>query len=194
MAKEFKINSDLQTYLSKIDILRTLVRYQTCLKNLNESVAEHSFYVAAIVLKLSEYYDFDLTTALITAIIHDIPEASISDVPFNIKQRNPELCKALEDVEAKVTTTQLSEEAAELIKHFNECDTPEGLACRLADILSVVLYSADEIKTGNKIFNYIAIKTLKRCSDVLQQLEKYIKKPYTKEQIADKINQIMNIY
>ena len=188
------ISADFKTYIDQIDILRLLIRYQNCLKNVKESVAEHSFYVAAIVLKLHQYYEFNLETALTTAIIHDIPEAFMSDVPYTIKQKHEKLSKALDEVEADVTKSFLSEKANELLNHFNKCDTPEGLVCRLADIISVILYSADEIKTGNKIFNYIAIKTLKRCNDTMQMLESYIKEPYTKEQISEKINQIINIY
>ena len=188
------INADFKNYTSQIDILRLLVRYQNCLKNLKESVAEHSFYVAAIVLKLHQYYEFNLEQAIVTAIIHDIPEAFMSDVPYTIKQKHENLSKVLDEVEEDVTKSFLSEQANELLKHFNNCDTPEGLVCRLADIISVVMYSADEIKTGNKIFNYIAIKTLKRCNDTMIMLEKYVRKPYTKEQISEKINQIINIY
>lgn len=190
---DFHINVDIQPYIANIDRLRTLVRYQTSLRNIGESVAEHSFYVAALVLKLHDYYDFNLEKALITALIHDIPEGSMSDVPFPIKEKHPELSKVLEDIEEDIMISKLSNEANELLKHFNAFDTPEGLVCRLADILSVVIYASDEIKTGNRFFNYIAFKAQKRCDDTLKMLEKYIKLPYTKTLIEDKIHQIMNI-
>ena len=114
-------------------------------------------------MKLREYYDFNLEVALKTALIHDIPEARISDIPHNIKIANPEVAAALEKAEEKFTIDMLSEEANTLLKSFNHGDTVEGKICQLADVLSVVLYANDEIKCGNRIFNYIAIKAIARC-------------------------------
>lgn len=80
-------------------------------------------------MKLREYYDFNLEVALKTALIHDIPEARISDIPHNIKLANPEVAAALEKAEEKVTIDMLSEEANALLKSFNHGDTVEGKIC-----------------------------------------------------------------
>ena len=182
------IRNDIATFSKDIDVLRSLIRYQNCNRLVNESVAEHSFYVAVFVLKLREYYDFNLEVALKTALIHDIPEARISDIPHNIKLANPEVAAALEKAEEKVTIDMLSEEANTLLKSFNHGDTVEGKICQLADVLSVVLYANDEIKCGNRIFNYIAIKAIARCKDIVASLEAHLNKSYTQEQIMNKIN------
>ena len=188
------IRNDIATFSKDIDVLRSLIRYQNCNRLVNESVAEHSFYVAVFVLKLREYYDFNLEVALKTALIHDIPEARISDIPHNIKLANPEVAAALEKAEEKVTVDMLSEEANVLLKSFNHGDTVEGKICQLADVLSVVLYANDEIKCGNRIFNYIAIKAIARCKEIVASLEAHLNNSYTQEQIMNKINQIVNIY
>ena len=188
------IRNDIATFSKDVDVLRSLIRYQNCNRLVNESVAEHSFYVAVFVLKLREYYDFNLEVALKTALIHDIPEARISDIPHNIKIANPEVAAALEKAEEKVTVDMLSEEANTLLKSFNHGDTVEGKICQLADVLSVVLYANDEIKCGNRIFNYIAIKAIARCKEIVASLEAHLNKSYTQEQIMNKINQIVNIY
>ena len=182
------IRNDIATFSKDIDVLRSLIRYQNCNRLVNESVAEHSFYVAVFVLKLREYYDFNLEVALKTALIHDIPEARISDIPHNIKLANPEVAAALEKAEEKVTVDMLSEEANVLLKSFNHGDTVEGKICQLADVLSVVLYANDEIKCGNRIFNYIAIKAIARCKEIVAGLEAHLNKSYTQEQIMNKIN------
>ena len=194
--EEYKkfIKNDIATFAKDIDILRSLVRYQNCHRNVNETVAEHSFYVAILVLKLREYYNFNLEIALKTALVHDVPEVRISDIPHNIKLANPKLSDALEEAEAKVTAEMLSDEAVALLLAFNHGDTPEGLACQLADILDVVLYANQEIQSGNKVFNYIAIKAIERCKEVVKNLEPYINPAYTSTQIMNKINQIINIY
>ena len=50
--EEYKkfIKNDIATFVKDIDILRSLVRYQNCHRNVNETVAEHSFYVAIFVV------------------------------------------------------------------------------------------------------------------------------------------------
>lgn len=188
------IKNDIATYAKDISILRHLVRYQNCHRNINETVAEHSYYVAALVLKLKEYYNFNLEVALKTALVHDQMEAKISDVPHNIKLANPKLSEALEEAEKNVTRQMLSEEAVALLEDFNHGLTPEGLACQLGDVLSVVMYSNAELTSGNQTFNYIAIKAIERCKEIVKQLEPYINKNYTSDQIMNKINQIINIY
>ena len=194
--EEYKkfIKNDIATFAKDIDILRSLVRYQNCHRNVNETVAEHSFYVAILVLKLREYYNFNLELALKTALVHDVMESKISDVPHNIKLQNPKLADALEEAETNVTKEMLSDEALALIRQFNHGETPEGLACQLGDILSVVMYANAELTSGNKVFNYIAIKAIERCKEIVKQLEPYINKNYTSDQIMNKINQIINIY
>ncbi len=194
--EEYKkfIKNDIATFAKDIDILRSLVRYQNCHRNVNETVAEHSFYVAILVLKLREYYNFNLELALKTALVHDVMESKISDVPHNIKLQNPKLADALEEAETNVTKEMLSDEALTLIRQFNHGETPEGLACQLGDILSVVMYANAELTSGNKVFNYIAIKAIERCKEVVKKLEPYINPTYTSSQIMNKINQIINIY
>ena len=188
------IRNDIATFSRDIDVLRSLIRYQNCNRLVNESVAEHSFYVAAFVMKLREYYDFKLEKALKMALIHDIPESKISDVPHNIKASNPQLSIALEEAENKVLNAMFYPEGVTLVADFNGIVSPEGKVCALADVLSVVLYANDEIKCGNRVFNYIAIKAIARCKELVDKLDEYRNKTYTKEQIMNKINQIVNIY
>ena len=188
------IRNDIATFSRDIDVLRSLIRYQNCNRLVNESVAEHSFYVASFVMKLREYYDFNLERALKMALIHDIPESRISDVPHNIKTANPKLSAALEEAENKVLNDMFYPEGVTLVADFNRTVSPEGKVCALADVLSVVLYANDEIKCGNKVFNYIAIKAIARCKEIVKSLEPQLNKTYTQEQIMNKIDQIVNIY
>ena len=182
------IRNDIATFSRDIDVLRSLIRYQNCNRLVNESVAEHSFYVASFVMKLREYYDFNLERALKMALIHDIPESRISDVPHNIKTANPKLSAALEDAENKVLNDMFYPEGVTLVADFNGTVSPEGKVCALADVLSVVLYANDEIKCGNKVFNYIAIKAIARCKEIVKSLEPQLNKTYTQEQIMNKID------
>ena len=188
------IRNDIATFSKDVDTLRYLVRYQNVPRVNEESVLEHIGATSLLCLKLREYYTFDLEKALKTSLVHDISESRLSDIPHNIKIANPDLLNAFEKAEDKVNREILSDEAAEYIHNFNNGSTPEGLAVQLADILSVVLYARAELAVHNDVFNYIAIKAIERCKQVVQQLEPYINPTYTSSQIMNKINQIINIY
>lgn len=142
-------------------------------------------------MKLKDYYEFDLEQALKTALIHDMPEAFISDVPHSIKVRNKDLADALEKIEHTVLVEHLSEEAAELVDSMNSGSTAEGLVCQLADILSVVLYAHDEIEVGNTKFKLIASKALIRVNQVMDKLKDFLKCGISHEEVAAKINMIV---
>ena len=96
------INSNLTNYLYNVNNLRNLTRYQAAPRVSSESVAEHSFFVAAYVLKLYDYYDFNLEKALRMALLHDFNEVFVSDVPFPIKSKYKALNKELERAESKL--------------------------------------------------------------------------------------------
>lgn len=166
------IHEDLTSFIKSIDKLRNIIRYQTAPRNKSESVAEHSFFVASYILKLYEYYEFDLQKALILALLHDYSEVYISDVPHPIKAQNPELNKALEEAEEKVNRQKLSDSVADWIQEFNNKSSPEGKICALADILSVVTYSKYETDLGNKDYMAQVYESVKKryinCIDMLK--------------------------
>ena len=184
------IKHNIVSFAKDIDVLRSLIRYQTLNRLINESVAEHTFYVAIFVLKLKEYYNFNLEIALKMELIHDIPEAYISDIPHNIKKKNPALRKIVEQLEEEVIKDRLSEDAMDLLNQFNNGSTPEGLICQLADIISVILYVQDELNLGNLNFKQIVKPSLERINEVLIKLMPYINENYTNEQILNKISSI----
>ena len=150
---EKRINLSLPEYITNIDKLRTLVRYQTAPRVSAETVAEHSFFVAAYVLKLHDYYEFDLEKALKMAILHDFSEGYISDVPHPIKKAYPGIATALQQIEYNVNKDNINNEFADWLEEFNDMSSPEGIIVALADILSVVSYAKYEIGLGNS--NYM---------------------------------------
>lgn len=182
------IKQNLKDYLLDIDNLRSIVRFQTAPRNARETVAEHSFYVAAIVLKLHDYINFDLQSALTTALLHDYSEVYISDVPHSIKAANKTLADALEIAEAKINKEKLSDEIATRIEEFNNTTTAEGSVVALADILSVLMYSRYEVKLGNiEYMKEVYHKTFRRVNAVLNKMTKYLRSGVT---VIDLINLI----
>ena len=147
------INIDLNEYMTNVDGLRNLVRYQSAPRVSSETVAEHSYYVAAYVLKLHNYYEFDLKKALTMAILHDYAETFISDVPHPIKKQFPLIEQELNRAEHNIISEHISNEFADWIDGFNNTNTPEGCIVAFADILSVISYAKYEIRLGNS--NYM---------------------------------------
>ncbi len=48
----------IKNFLSDIYALKSLIRYSNTFRILNESIAEHSYFVSLIVLELHNHYDF----------------------------------------------------------------------------------------------------------------------------------------
>lgn len=169
------INIDLNEYMTNVDGLRNLVRYQSAPRVSSETVAEHSYYVAAYVLKLHNYYEFDLKKALTMAILHDYAETFISDVPHPIKKQFPLIEQELNKAEHKIISEHISSEFACWIDGFNNTDTPEGCIVAFADILSVIAYAKYEIGLGNSKYMKDVLDRAKiRVYRVIDMCEKFL--------------------
>lgn len=183
------INLNLTNYLLDVDNLRHITRFQTAPRNASETVAEHSFYVTAIVLKLHDYFNFNLEKALRTALLHDYSEVYISDVPQPIKAANKDLANALEEAETRINKEKLSDDIASDIADFNNLATAEGCIVNLADVISVLMYSRLEVKLGNKEYMLAVYhKSFKRVNAILNVASVYLKPGYTTLDIINLID------
>lgn len=183
-----KINQTFEEFFKSVDGLRSLVRYQTAPRIHSESVAEHSFFVAAYICKLRDYFKFDFEKAISIALMHDYTEVFISDVPHPIKAQHPELSEYLEKAEYKINCEKLSEEYAKGLEEFNHCTTPEGLVIALSDVLSVVSYSRYEVNLGNKDYMLdVYDGVIDRYLPILHQLKAFEKFEGASDQLKDEI-------
>ena len=76
--------------LQDIYKLKNIIRYNTRLRLKNESVAEHSFYVALLSLMICDDYNIseDISyKAVIKALLHDMPEIETNDITHDTKER-----------------------------------------------------------------------------------------------------------
>lgn len=186
------IKASLSEYLLSVDNLRNLKRYQTAPRISTESVAEHSFFVTAYILKLNDYFDFNLEKALKMAILHDFAESYISDVPHPIKQKFPIIREQLDHAEYEVNSEFIGKEFANSIVEFNECSSIEGIIVALSDILSVISYSKYEIELGNSHYmKDVYDKATDRLRKVLYKAIPYLKNDINIDNILDEINNFM---
>lgn len=183
------ININLSDYMINIDKLRNLVRYQNAPRVSEETVAEHSFFVSAYVLKLHNYYNFDLKKALSIAILHDYAEVFISDIPHPIKKQFPVIEDCLKEAENKIIKEHISDDFSNWLSEFNNINTAEGCIVSLADILSVISYSKYEIELGNsKYMKDVLEKAIKRAEYMFSVCEKYLYDGITTNSVLENIN------
>ena len=160
-------------FLEDIYRLRYIKRYSNIPTIHDESVAEHGFFVAAIVMDLHDSYEFNLGTALAMAIAHDMPEIELNDCPHIIKNKYPEIKEAYKICESKVartmpTSIQLS------INQYNKGISREAKFVHLADIMQCIQYAEGEVKLGNAGYMARVInRSMERKHKLLKEIEKY---------------------
>ena len=165
----------LKHYLADVYRLKNVIRYNTRNIIKEESVAEHSFYVALFVLKICEDYDVDEQTrnkAVIKALLHDMPEIELNDITHNVKEKlnlRPFL-KKYEDEYFDANYRQY----ASLMK--NAAETTDAIVL-LADTMSVYQYALNEILLGNRSddINEILNESQKRLNDAMNNLDNIMK-------------------
>lgn len=128
--------------------LAYLIRYSNVPRVKDESVAEHSFFVAIEVLKLYETYEFNLHKAISMAICHDFAESEIDDIKYDVKARFPALKQAVKEAEKEVVETY-PDYIKELMIEYNDCNSIEAWIVHLADAVQCRTYANNEIALGN---------------------------------------------
>lgn len=165
-------------YLGETQILGLgeIVRYNNRPKIKTENVAEHTFYVASTVLKLCTIFNLNESIknkALEFAIVHDIPEILIGDVPYDTKVNNPLLREEIEKAEIKSLSDHMPEYLDSYSKFIEEekIETTAYLVTKLADTISVLQYSNRELDLGNNTEQMRNIN-----SDSKERIQKLINK------------------
>jgi len=158
-------------FLKDIYIMSHINRWSTIFTIRKESVAEHSFHVAAIVMNLRDDYDFNLGTALAMAICHDMPEIELNDVPRVIKKKYPTIDQAFQVCEEEVIE-MLPYWCRASCKAYARNDSIEASIVHLADAMQCMQYAEVEINLGNhNYFDQVFVISNER----IQELKNYLK-------------------
>lgn len=168
-------HSDIDDFYYKIGNLSHIMRYNDVYCINRESVAEHSFFVASIVMKLHESYHFNLGVALAMAITHDWPEAVIGDITVKVKKAFPGIADAVSEAEREVMSRHFSFSEA-YWDSFEDNLSIEARIAHYADVLQCLYYSDKEIKLGNKGYMHtVHTSTLQRLEVMEYALHEYKK-------------------
>jgi 5'-deoxynucleotidase YfbR-like HD superfamily hydrolase len=162
----------LSDFVDKIYTLKALTRYNNKFKIINESVAEHTFFVAVLVLKMHDDYKFNLERALKMALVHDIPELHLSDVTHDVKRNFPNLAKEVTKAEYTIMKKKYPKWYSEF-KEFEDQNSVEAIIVKMADNLSCVQYATAEMELGNKGYMKDVAKS---AATRVMQCEKKLKK------------------
>lgn len=163
----------------RMQIMSNMIRFNNAIHIHDENVAEHSFYVATYSMMICDELKIDGYVKLVCiqkALVHDIHEIEISDIPHNVKKNIEGLEKYCDEYEEefnkkyfpniyRLMNTQMTEDERSMI----------NLIVLLADILSVKQYCSQELLFGNtKRFKEIERGADSRINACLLKLEKYI--------------------
>ena len=160
-------------YLMEIYRLKTLVRYNPRLRLTNESVAEHSFFTALFVLEICDKLSIkgELKAKCIEyALLHDIPEIILSDVPYDVKNLSETLRMLLQTFENSFMETNYPDYA------LHSKDLEIFSVVKLADLYSVRQYCMVEAALGNKTLDFADA-----VNERTDRLEKELIKRFTAE-------------
>ena len=117
----------------------SVVRYHTHPTQRSQTVAEHSFGVANLVMYLTEgAASRDL---ILAAMWHDVSEEATGDVPAPVKWNSPDLKRLLDEIE---------DQHRERHGLDTELTTHERVILKYADMSELVLWSLEEYMLGNR--------------------------------------------
>jgi 5'-deoxynucleotidase YfbR-like HD superfamily hydrolase len=161
-------------FYMQMNNLAHIKRYSVIPRIHEESIAEHSFFVASIVIKLADEYEFNVGKAVSLAIIHDWSESYTDDITVLTKRAYPEIGKAVEKVELKIAKKEFSPMVLELWKEYKTMASPEALIVKYADILQVIQYAQAEVNMGNKAYMQSVVNDATyRCFKLEERLNEY---------------------
>jgi 5'-deoxynucleotidase YfbR-like HD superfamily hydrolase len=146
------MSTSVYDFYMQMNNLAYIKRYSVIPRIHEESIAEHSFFVASIVLKLADKYVFDTGRAVSMAVIHDWSESYTDDITVLTKRNYPEISKAVEIVEQKIAKSEFSPMVFELWKEYKAMVTTEALIVKYADTIQVIQYAQSEVNMGNSVY------------------------------------------
>jgi 5'-deoxynucleotidase YfbR-like HD superfamily hydrolase len=134
----------LMLRINRIRGAGAIKRFHTARVIKEESVAEHSLNVVALILVLTKGQAS--RNLLIAAALHDHGEAAIGDIPANIKTRMPP------DVRADLETKEYEEVSLMFPELEVGChlSPEEAYTLHIADKIDGLLKCSDEVKMGNR--------------------------------------------
>ena len=142
----------------------------------DESVAEHSYFVTLYSMVIADIVgNVDKTKIMKMSLLHDSEESISGDFPHPTKERFPTFNEALEEINLFLIKEIFkdNQEYIELWKESRNEDTEEARIVKLADRLSVLVYTNEESELGNSHMMEIYQKEIKKLEEFVRSNPKY---------------------
>ncbi|CEG11931.1 putative Metal-dependent phosphohydrolase [groundwater metagenome] len=181
---ELQMKHTFLSFLRNYKILRDIPRsgWIFCGIKLNEveNVAEHTLDTAIISMLLTDLFrkngfEIDGEKILRSALIHDVEESVLTDIPYPCKKYLPDLSKAKEEIakeifsRANLKDIEMKYKYLELWKEKKK-GTVEGDIIEISDLLSMI-YEHAELRRRHIKTEELA-QHLRNCLDDLKPLIK----------------------
>ncbi len=149
--------------------LMLIERFVTLKRIQKESVAEHSFFTALYAmlvadLEIKNGKSVNVEKVLRIALLHDLEETSVSDIPRPIKHATPEFRSEVQKVGERVVSQILSDLPEPLKLSYLELwkvekdEALESRICRASDLLEALIWVVEEEEMGNTNVQKLGIK------------------------------------
>lgn len=148
-------------FLTICDNLKAVPRTGWLLRGVPPSVAEnvaahsHTMTILSYILAKQASEEVDLTRLLLMALIHDLPEAVIGDIPISAQRADPSFREAKEKAENAAMETILSSlpenirlQLQNIWKEYLRGETIEARLVEGADRLATAIHAVELIKSG----------------------------------------------
>jgi len=163
------------SFIDDIYILNNIKRYSTVPCVHDETVAAHSFFVAAIVIHLHERYSFNLYEAVFMAICHDMPEIELNDLPRGVAEKYPAVAQAFKSVAAEALAT-LPVAVQTAVKVYEKRDSIEAMIVKLADAMQCKQKAQQEVKiSGNEYMKEVIAGADATINDIERKIQGYLR-------------------
>ena len=139
-----------------------------CMKN--ESVLEHTGFVAIYSLHLAYKHSLPLNHILEKAVVHDMEEVLTGDIPTTTKYINKDILNQIKRIEYNAAG-QISEDVfgGKMLNAWSQSKdiaTQSGCIVAIADLAAVVCKIVQEVDLGNKKF----LEFIPRITEALMDL------------------------
>lgn len=165
--EEFAIAKVVDTELYKMS---NIWRYTSRLILKPENLAEHSYYVAANVMKFGAALNLpeeQINKAVRIALAHDTGEVFTGDIPHNLKIYSSDIKRISEELEVKLIGENFPYFKKDFEDFYNNIDPIVTKLVELADVADVIMYINREETLGNRDEDILQIRA--ECN------ERYIK-------------------
>lgn len=141
--------------------LNQITRFPTRQRSYDEKVATHIYWVSIYSLVLADILNnqgviVNTEILLRKALVHDIEETISGDVARTAKKEYPEMFQKLAEISMDIALKDLPDYLRKCyFINTLENDSLETKILKIADELSGIVYSAEQLKMGNQNFHNI---------------------------------------